>query len=342
MRNLKYCPRGLLIAGCIAALQTRVEANPQGGTVAQGSASFNTSGSQFTVTTSPQAFINWSSFNIGVGETTTFAQPSSSSVVWNRINDANPSQILGTLNANGYVVLQNASGFVVGGQAAINTHGLLMTTAPSAMPNLSGGGAWQFDAPPPTAKIINFGQINIAGGAPAFLIASDIQNNGSIFNPGGKIGLYAGQKVLVSTSPDGRGINAEVTLPHGSVNNNGQLIADGGSIVMQAQVVNQGGLVQADSVKDVNGTIELTASDSLNLGVNSVISAKGDSSGASSGGNVSMKSGNAFSDQAGSVINISGGAQGGNGGQLEISAAQLSGISPRFKARPPLARLAES
>lgn len=332
MRNLKYCPRGLLIAGCIAALQTRVEANPQGGTVAQGSASFNTSGSQFTVTTSPQAFINWSSFNIGVGETTTFAQPSSSSVVWNRINDANPSQILGTLNANGYVVLQNASGFVVGGQAAINTHGLLMTTAPSAMPNLSGGGAWQFDAPPPMAKIINFGQINIAGGAPAFLIASDIQNNGSIFNPGGKIGLYAGQKVLVSTSPDGRGINAEVTLPHGSVNNNGQLIADGGSIVMQAQVVNQGGLVQADSVKDVNGTIELTASDSLNLGVNSVISAKGDSSGASSGGNVSMKSGNAFSDQAGSVINISGGAQGGNGGQLEISAAQLSGIESTIQS----------
>src|ERR1044072_2105336 len=122
--------QGLFIAGCLltAFPASRVAANPQNGTVAQGSASFNTSGSQFTVTTSAQTFINWSSFNIGVGETTTFVQPASSSVVWNRINDSNPSQILGTLNANGYVVLQNSSGFFVGGQAAINTHGLLMTT----------------------------------------------------------------------------------------------------------------------------------------------------------------------------------------------------------------------
>jgi filamentous hemagglutinin family protein len=333
MHALKRCPQCLLIAGLVAAVPSaRVYANPKNGTVAQGSASFNTSGSQFTVTTSAQTFINWSSFNIGVGETTTFVQPSSSSVVWNRINDPNPSQILGTLNANGYVVLQNSSGFYVGGQAAINTHGLLMTTAPIAMPSLADGGAWQFDAPPPTAKIVNFGQINIAGGAPAFLIASDIQNNGSIFDPGGKIGLYAGQKVLVSTSPDGRGINAEVTLPQGSVNNSGQLVADGGSILMQAQVVNQGGLVQANSVKDVNGTIELMASDTLNLDANSVISAKGDSAGASAGGNVALKSGNAFSDQAGSLINISGGAQGGNGGQLEVSAAQLGGIQSTIQS----------
>jgi filamentous hemagglutinin family protein len=325
-------PRGVLTGLLLVAFQSgQLHANPHGGTVAQGSASFSSSGSQMTVTTSSQAFINWQSFNIGVGETTTFIQPSSSSLVWNRINDSNPSQILGTLNANGYVVLQNSSGFYVGGQAAINTHGLLMTTAPIPMPSLSGGGAWQFDALPPMAKIINFGQINIAGGAPAFLIASDIQNNGTIFNPGGKIGLYAGQKVLVSTSPDGRGINAEVTLPQGSVNNNGQLIADAGSIVMQAQVVNQGGLVQANSVKDVNGTIELMASDSLNLGASSVISAQGGADGPSAGGTVMLKSANVFSDQAGSIINIAGGAQGGAGGQVEISAAQLGGIQSDIK-----------
>src|SRR5262245_41706457 len=67
------------------------EANPQGGTVAQGTASFTTSGpsgSQLTVQTSDRAFINWQSFNIGVGETTTFQQPSSSSLVWNSIHDA--------------------------------------------------------------------------------------------------------------------------------------------------------------------------------------------------------------------------------------------------------------
>jgi filamentous hemagglutinin family protein len=307
--------------------RTPLHANPAGGTVVQGAASFSASGSQFTVTTSDRAFINWQSFNIGVAETTTFMQPSSSSVVWNRINDPSPSQILGNLNANGYVILQNQSGFYVGGQASIATHGLIMTTAFTPALNLSSGGAWEFDAPPPTARIINYGRINIAGGGPAFLIASDIENGGTISDPGGRIGLYAGQKVLVSASPDGRGLSAQVTLQQGSVDNQGNLIADAGSIALHAQIVNQGGLIQANSVRNVDGAIELVASDTLNLDGHSVISAKGDSGGTSSGGTVTIKSDNSFSDQIGSAIDISGGAQGGNGGQVEISAPNMSAIN---------------
>lgn len=304
--------------------------NPSGGTVRQGSATFTSSGSQLTINTSAQAFINWQSFNIGVGETTTFVQPSSSSLVWNQINDPNPSQILGNLNANGYVVLQNQNGFYIGGQAAISAHGLIMTTSPLPMPDLSAGGPWSFSAPPPTAKIVNYGQINIGGGGSAFLIANDIENNGSINAPGGNIGLYAGQDVLVSTRPDGRGLSAQVTLPAGSVDNSGKLIADGGSIALQAKVVNQGGLVQANTAQNVNGTIQLIASDALNLGANSVISAQGDVAGVSAGGSVKVKSDGTFSDQSGSTINIAGGTQGGDGGLLEISAANLGGVQSRI------------
>jgi filamentous hemagglutinin family protein len=312
------------VAGAILATGNFALGNPQGGTVKQGTATFNSSGSQLTINTSAQAFISWQSFNIGAGETTTFVQPSSSSLVWNQINDSNPSQILGNLNANGYVVLQNQNGFYIGGQAAISAHGLVMTTSPIPMPDLSSGGPWAFTAPPPTASIVNYGQINIGGGGSAFLIAHDVQNHGTISAPGGNVGLYAGQEVLVSTRPDGRGLSAKVTLPAGSVDNTGKLIADGGTIAMQAQVVNQGGLVQADSVANVNGTIQLLASDSLNLGANSVISAKGSSQGKSSGGSVIVKSDNTFSDAAGSKIDISGGAKGGDGGSAEISAPILS------------------
>lgn len=303
--------------------QLATEANPTGGSVALGKATFNTSGSQETITTSANAFINWSSFNIGAGETTTFVQPSANSVVWNNINGTSPSQILGNLNANGYVILENQAGFYVGGQAAISAHGLIMTTAAGPSPSLASGGAWEFDVPPPTAKIVNFGQINIAGGGSAFLIANDIENNGTISAPGGNIGLYAGEKVLISSAPDGRGLSTEVTLPQGSVDNNGKLIADAGTIAAQAQTVNQNGLIQANSVQNVNGTIELVASDSLTLGANSVITARGDSVGVSAGGAVTIKSANTFSDQAGSIIDVSGGAQGGNGGQAEISAPNM-------------------
>src|SRR5215467_7490246 len=148
-----------------------VLANPAGGTAAQGTATFTTSGSLLTITTSDRAFINWQSFNIAPGETTTFIQPSSSSLVWNQIHDQNASQILGNLNANGYVVLQNSSGFYIGGQAAISTHGLLLTTARIPMPELFSGGPWDFNAPPPTASIINYGQINVGHGGSAFLLA---------------------------------------------------------------------------------------------------------------------------------------------------------------------------
>ena len=328
-RWVRLLVRALLPFCLLSALP--VVANPTGGTVALGSATFSSSGNAFNINqTSVAAFINWQTFNVGAGETTTFNQPTASSVTWNQINQGSPSQILGNINAIGYVVLQNANGFYIGGQAAITAHGLVMTTASTPAFSLNTlSGPWSFSAPPVSAKIVNYGQINVTGGGTAYLIASDIENHGTISAPGGNIGLYAGETVLVSTSPNGMGLNAEVTLPQGSVDNEGKLIADMGSIVAQAQMVNQNGVVQANSVKDVNGSIELIASDNLNLGADSVISAQGDSTvtTASSGGSIQLQSANSFSDAAGSVINVSGGTQGGNGGQISISAPQMTAFN---------------
>ncbi len=138
---------------------------------------------------------------------------------------------------------------------------------------------------------------------------------------------------LLSTSPDGRGLSAQVTLPQGSVDNNGNLIADGGSIALQAQMVNQNGLVQANSAQEVNGTIELVGSDSVNLGANSTISAHGDAQGVSPGGLVTIQSGNSFADQASSTINISGGPEGGNGGNVEISAPAMTALHTQINGQ---------
>ena len=70
--------------------QSSACANPTGGTVAQGAASISSTGSKLTITTAGNARINWQSFNIAANETTTFVQPSSSSVAWNQINEINP------------------------------------------------------------------------------------------------------------------------------------------------------------------------------------------------------------------------------------------------------------
>ena len=299
-------------------------ANPVGGRVAQGTATITSQGSQLTINTSDRAAINWASFNIGLGETTSFVQPSSSSVVWNYINNPLPSQILGNLNANGYLILQSPAGFYVGGNAAISAHGLVMTTSPTPAPVLSTSSPWQFNAPPPTASIINYGQIRtdgVAGGS-LFLIAANVINAvdtvhgyvGSISAPQGNIGLFAGQQVMISTRADGRGLNARVTLPQGTVDNEGNITADAGMIALRAQTVNQGGLVQANSARSVNGVIELVASDTLTLGAGSVISAQGNApAGTASPGGSVVLSGRTFIDQPTSQINVAGQSGAPNG-----------------------------
>jgi len=45
--------------------------------------------------------LQWNSFNINSNETVTFVQPNTSSMAVNHINDLNPSNIAGQLNANG-------------------------------------------------------------------------------------------------------------------------------------------------------------------------------------------------------------------------------------------------
>jgi filamentous hemagglutinin family protein len=315
------------VASLIFGVNNYLFANPTGMSVASGSASAQQSGAQLNVTTSQAALLNWSSFNIQQGETTTFLQPSANSVVLNEIGGANPSLIFGNLNANGTVILANANGFYFGPNSMIKVGGsFIATTAPLA-PDFGLGASWQFTGMPPLASIVNYGQIQVGGGKSLFLIAENIKNHGQLDAPGGNIGLYAGESVLVSDRPDGRGLSATVQVPKGSVNNFGQITADAGTIALQAQVVNQNGIIQADSMQNQNGVIELVASDQLNLGVNSRIRANGDNSSAgSSGGVVTIKSGNGFTDQSGSKISVTGGSLGGDGGSVEISAPILGDV----------------
>lgn len=308
-------------------------ASPAGMTVGAGTATMQQSGAQTIITASSGAVISWQSFNIAAGETTTFQQPSASAIVWNRINDQNPSLIYGNLHANGVVVLLNSSGFYFGPNSFVSAAGLVVSTAQCRPPE-NNGGTWEFNGPPPLASIVNYGSIKVGAGGSTFLIADRIENHGTIEAPDGTIGLAAGQHVLLSERPDGRGMSLQVTLPQGSVDNSGNLVADAGTIALSAQVVNNRGLIQANTVRDRNGVIELIASDSLALGADSQIRARGDDSAAgSAGGKVVLKSGNNFSDNDGSLVTAAGGASGGNGGNIEVSAPNVLSLASTLDAR---------
>lgn len=313
----------MMVAGLAPGI---AHANPEGLSVQSGSAFAATSGNQLNITASHNASLQWQSFNIGSGETTRFIQPSSSSVVWNHILDANPSQIFGRLEANGTVVLVNASGFYFGPNSYVSAAGLIVSTANVHPVESNAGLFWQFSGPPPAASIVNHGHLTTDRGGSLFLISQHIDNRGTLSAPEGRVGLLAGQEVEINSRPDGRGLGATVRVPSGAVDNVGHITADAGTIALRAQVVNQGGLVQANSVREQNGIIELVASDALSLESTSRVTARGDADAVSSAGSVILKSEGTFEDASGSRIDISGGGRGGNGGFVEVSAPTMAAV----------------
>ncbi len=311
----------------------KLYANPQGMTVVSGSASSQGNGSQFNVTVGQNTFINWNSFNIQKGETTTFIQPGANSIVFNNIGGNSASQIWGTLKANGTVILANAYGFYFGPDSMIKVGGNFVATTAPLTPDMGAGSAWQFTGMPPLASIVNYGTVQVGQNKSLYLISAKIENHGTLDAPGGNIGLYAGKEVLVSERADGRGLSATVQMPAGSVDNQGNITADAGTIALEAKVVNQNGIIQADTVQNQNGVIELIASDALTLGDNSKILARGDdSTTGSAGGTVALKSGGNFSDSTASEILTTGGARGGNGGNVEVSAENILSLDSRMDA----------
>ncbi len=253
--------RRTLIQWLCAAWTCEAAANPNGMTVVAGSATAQTSGSHLNITAGNGAVVHWNSFNIKPGETTSFIQPSANSIVLNTIGGTSPSQIWGHLTANGTVILANAFGFYFGPNSMIKVGGHFIATTAPLPPDFGAGSTWQFTVPPPSASIVNYGEIQAGQGHSLFLISEQIENHGTLAAPGGNVGLYAGKEVLVSERADGRGLSATVKLPSGSIDNTGSILATPGESPCAPQVVNQGGAVHADAVRTQNGVIELVASD---------------------------------------------------------------------------------
>ena len=301
-------------------------ANPSGVISSQGISSIQGIGTgKVTIQQSaPKAIINWRTFNIASGQITQFIQPSSQSIALNRIFDSNPSQIFGSLIANGSVILLNPNGVFFGKGSQVNVNGLVASTLSLSDSNFLSGN-FRYQGNGGNSSIINEGTIQSSNGGYVYLFAPSIQNNGLIESPEGQIFLGAGQSVYLANSPDGNGFLVQITAPQGSVVNLSRLIANGGQINLFGAAVSQQGLIRADAVRNQNGVIELYASKSLELAAGSVTEANG-GDGIGQGGSVraisDKTSGETLFDP-GALVDISGGKLGGNGGSAEISGAML-------------------
>lgn len=77
---------------------------------------------------SAKAIINWHSFSIDSGHTVKITQPSSSSILLNRVTGPDPSVLRGNLIANGNVWLVNRNGVMVGDGVRLDVNGFMATT----------------------------------------------------------------------------------------------------------------------------------------------------------------------------------------------------------------------
>src|SRR5256714_6236677 len=274
----------LLISTALMPLaMTGASAGPNGGTVVGGSATINNPGSA-NVTVNQQsdkAIINWNLFDIGVGEKTTFVQPNTNSIALNKVvGGLGPSQILGTLDANGKVFIVNRDGIIFGPGAVITTAGFLATTSDIKNEDFMAG-RFNFQIPgKPDASIVNMGTITATNGGFAALVAPGVRNTGTITAALGTIGLAAGNSFSLDFYGDrlitlgvGDQIATQVkdvatgqTLK-ALVTNEGKLKANGGRVELTAaaarvvvdSVINTSGVIEANSVGTKNGQIVLSA-----------------------------------------------------------------------------------
>lgn len=242
-----------------------VLANPTGGNVVAGQATISGQGTS-TVTimqASQRAIINWQQFNIAPNDVTQFIQPNVNAIALNRIFDQNPSQIFGSLRANGTVILLNRNGIVFGPNAQVNVGGLMASSLNLSNANFLAG-HYLFEGAGIEGPVKNMGWITGSHDG-IYLLAPNVENSGIITSPKGNIVLAAGATAFLSNRPDGRGFLAQLSNPLGQAVNLKDLIADGGNITMASRVVNQAGLIRADSVREQNGKIELLASAAVTL-----------------------------------------------------------------------------
>lgn len=250
--------------------------------------------------TQQQALLNWQTFNVGSDTTVKFDQSAGGAdvgnwIAFNQITDpsGNPTQILGSIQAQGQVYIINQNGIIFGGGSEVNTHALVASALPlndnlvtrgllnnpdsqflfSANAQAAGTkGPTPAFTPPSLPAFGKIGDVTVQKGAQitaptssdnvggrVMLVAPNVTNEGTISTPDGQTILAAGMQVGVtahSTSdPSLRGLDVYV----GDVGSYGGTVTNNGLITAP-----RGDITIAGKTVNQNGFLSSTTSASFN------------------------------------------------------------------------------
>jgi filamentous hemagglutinin family protein len=256
--------------------------------------------------TSQQAILNWNKFNIGKQTKLKFDQSAGGAnagqwIAFNKVNDPSgvPSQILGSITAQGQVYVINQNGIIFGGSSQVNARALVASSLPIndnlvkqgllnnrdaqflfsslSVPGGSDGTSAFVPEPPPGGKIgdvvvkagaqIHSTQSGDGDGGRVMLAGPNVRNEGAISTPGGQTILAAGNQVAVaahaSNDPSLRGLDVwvgKVATDAGTSTNSGSISAPVGNVTMAGRNVEQLGVIDSLTTVNLNGRVDLKAS----------------------------------------------------------------------------------
>ncbi len=313
--------RSVRLLAAAAAMALPVGAAHAGGpiqvaNVASGVAAFAQAGNVTTITAANNTIINYQKFGVPQGHTVDFIQPSAAARVLNRIIGPTPTQIDGTLNANGVVYFVNPAGVMFGAGAVINVGQLYAAAGHMSDGDfLSGVNSFTDNTGSITnAGVIKAGDVTFAAG--------NISNNGTILTPDGMVVMAAGKDVYVSKlgSPflvQVAGTSA-AKASGTQVSNSGNIDAAGGDVAIRAGDMYSLAINTSGTIKAANISLQADGTSSTLLVSGKVDAANQGTD--SSGGTITVNGGRigigVSADAAGNYHNASatlsaGGANGG-------------------------------
>jgi len=250
--------------------------------------------------TQQQAMLNWNTFNVGSSTTVVFDQSAGGAdvgtwIAFNQINDpsGNPTQILGSIQAQGQVYIINQNGIIFGGGSQVDTHAMVASALPlnnnlvtrgllnnpdsqflfSADAQAAGNnGPTPAFTPPSVPAFGKIGNVTVQAGAQitaptsdanvggrVVLVGPNVTNNGTISTPDGQTILAAGMQVGFaahnSSDPSLRGLDAYV----GDVGSYGGTATNAGLIEAP-----RGSVIITGSSVNQNGFIDSSTSVAFN------------------------------------------------------------------------------
>ena len=176
-----------------------------------------------------KATLDWKSFNIGVGNSVHFNQPSSSSVALNNIHQNDASKILGSLSANGQVYLVNQNGFLFGKNTQVNVNALVATTLNISQADFQSGITKVFDLNKADNDYVNKAAA-LKGNGEIYL--KDAQGNNVLDKHGQKVKIQIFIEKGASIKTNAPGGRVIIAAP--SITNEGTIETPDGQTILAA------------------------------------------------------------------------------------------------------------